>query len=142
MSKTYKVTFVVRIVNFLAERLVDLNVGPRHRYLLTVHGRRTGRPYTTPVAIVDHGTKRYLVAPYGEVAWVRNVRAHGRATIRRGRHAEQVTISEVPVGDRPPILQKYLALEPITRAYFLSSATSPVEDFRQDAAAHPVFLVT
>src|SRR5205809_7022869 len=68
--------------------------GPPGICLLIVPGRRSGRPHSTPVTVVEHDGARWLVAPYGEVGWVRNVRAAGRVTLTRGR-SEELTAVEV-----------------------------------------------
>ena len=47
-----------------------------HTYVLAVRGRKSGKRYETPVSLIENG-ERWLVAPYGEVAWVRNARAAG-----------------------------------------------------------------
>jgi hypothetical protein len=39
-------------------------------------------PHTNPVVPIDYDDKRWLVAPYGAVAWVRNARAAGRVSLR------------------------------------------------------------
>ncbi|HEX4205942.1 MAG TPA: nitroreductase/quinone reductase family protein, partial [Ktedonobacteraceae bacterium] len=64
MTKTYHVTFLVRLGNLLATTMarMGLKMGPIQ--LLTVHGRKSGEPRTTPVAVVEQNGKRYLVAPY------------------------------------------------------------------------------
>jgi deazaflavin-dependent oxidoreductase (nitroreductase family) len=41
-----------------------------HTYVLTTIGRKTGRPRSTPVTLVEKGDQRWLVAPYGPVSWV------------------------------------------------------------------------
>jgi deazaflavin-dependent oxidoreductase (nitroreductase family) len=57
--------------------------------LVAIRGRRSGLPRTTPVAIIDVSGRRWIWAPWGEVHWVRNLRAAGRATITvRGRREE------------------------------------------------------
>jgi deazaflavin-dependent oxidoreductase (nitroreductase family) len=54
--------------------------------LVTVRGRKSGVPRTTPVAIIDVSGRRWIWAPWGEVNWVRNLRAARHATITvRGR---------------------------------------------------------
>ena len=54
--------------------------------LLTVRGRKSGLPRTTPLAIIDVAGRRWLWSPWGDVQWVRNLRAAGSATITvRGR---------------------------------------------------------
>ena len=57
--------------------------------LITIRGRKSGLPRTTPVAIIAVAGRRWVWAPWGEVHWVRNLRAAGRATITlRGRKEE------------------------------------------------------
>jgi len=141
MTSTYRVTRGVRVINQLARALIRLGLGPQSRYLLTVSGRKTGQPYTTPVTIVEHNHTRWLVAPYGEVNWVRNARAAGRVTLRRGRRVESVAVVEVEAQARAPILQKYLRLEPVTQPYFEARPESPLDAFAAEAARHPVFRI-
>src|SRR5205823_1266814 len=63
-----------RIGNAVVALLVRIGLGPKDTYLLTVPGRRTGKPYTTPVTLVQTGEGRWLVAPYGAVSGVRSGR--------------------------------------------------------------------
>ena len=75
MAATYRLSLWRRGVNALVRVLLGWGLGPRHTYLLTVRGRKSGRLYSTPVTLVEQRGQRWLVAPYGEVAWVRNARA-------------------------------------------------------------------
>src|SRR5437773_4598060 len=70
-----------------------LPAGPN--VLLTVRGRRTGRPHSTPVAMWELGDRRFVQASFGEVNWVRNLRASGEAVIRRGRWSLAVSATEL-----------------------------------------------
>ena len=70
MAATYRLSAWRRAVNGAVCGLLGL--GPRHTHLLTVPGRRTGQPRSTPVTLVVEGPHRWLVAPYGAVGWVRN----------------------------------------------------------------------
>jgi deazaflavin-dependent oxidoreductase (nitroreductase family) len=63
--------------------------------LITIRGRKTGLPRTTPVAIIAVAARRWIWAPWGEVNWVRNLRAAGRATITLRRRSEQVRATEL-----------------------------------------------
>jgi len=67
---------------------------------------------------------------------VRNARAAGRVTLRRGRRVESVAVVEVEPQERSPILQKYLRLEAITQPYFDARPESAL-----DAFGHPVFRI-
>jgi hypothetical protein len=68
------------VINGCVKGLLRIGVAGRHTYLLGVRGRRSGRTYSTPIILVENGD-RWLVAHYGEVSWVRNVRAAGEATL-------------------------------------------------------------
>jgi deazaflavin-dependent oxidoreductase (nitroreductase family) len=63
--------------------------------LVTIRGRKSGLPRTTPVAVIEVSGRRWVWAPWGDVHWVRNLRAAGRATIKvRGRN-EEFTATEL-----------------------------------------------
>jgi len=94
MAQVYRLTRARRLVNVVIRRLALLGLAGRHTYLLTVPGRSTGRLYSTPVILVENG-ERWLVAPYGDVGWVRNARAAGEVTLRRGRQTETLKIEEI-----------------------------------------------
>jgi deazaflavin-dependent oxidoreductase (nitroreductase family) len=87
MAATHRLSFWRRLLNRLVRTLLHVGPGPRHTYLLTVRGRRSGTLYSTPVTLIETGGQRWLVAPYGEVSWVRNARAARQVTLSRGRHS-------------------------------------------------------
>jgi len=88
------VTFFTPIAKFLLGAGVPLGFNG----LMTVRGRKSGEPRTTPVAIINVSGRRWVWAPWGSVQWVRNLRAAGRATITvRGRE-EDVRATEL---DKP-----------------------------------------
>ncbi len=74
--------------------------------LLTVAGRVTGRPHTTPVSGFAHGGSYVLVGSGGgstaEPQWMRNLRAASRAHIqvRTRQHDVTVRIAEGEERDR------------------------------------------
>jgi deazaflavin-dependent oxidoreductase (nitroreductase family) len=130
-----------RAVNRLVRLLLRLGWGPEGTFLLTVPGRRSGAPRSTPVTLVEEGGRRWLVAPYGEVAWVRNVRAAGKAALARGGHKEEVALREVDGEEAAPVLKLYVTRVPITRPYFDVRPESDLEAFRAEAPRHPVFAI-
>src|SRR5262249_59595722 len=91
---------------------------------------------------VEDGDRRWLVAPYGEVAWVRNLRATGRATLSRGRRVEEISVREIGADDAAPVLRMYVRRVPITQAYFDPAPASDLDAFRAQHPRHPVFAVT
>jgi deazaflavin-dependent oxidoreductase (nitroreductase family) len=141
MAVTYRLGRWRRMLNVLVRALLHVGLGPRHTYLLTVHGRRSGTPYSTPVTLVEEGTHRWLVAPYGEVSWVRNARAAGQVTLSRGRHTETVVIAELGPDGAAPVLKQYVTELPITRPFFDAKPHSPIEVFVAEAHRHPAFRI-
>jgi deazaflavin-dependent oxidoreductase (nitroreductase family) len=119
--------------------IVRLGLMP-HTYLLETRGVRSGRRRTTPVTLVeDEG--RWLVAPYGVRAWVRNVRASRAGRLRRGRRTLDVRFEEVDADQAATVLQRYWQQVSITRPYFDVGASPDLAAFRRVVPAHPVFRV-
>jgi deazaflavin-dependent oxidoreductase (nitroreductase family) len=141
MSKTYQVTPTVRFVNRMMRLMIRFNLAPKGYYLLTIQGRKSGKLYSTPVALVEQGNQRWLVSPYGEVAWLRNARAAGHVTLSRSGKSETVKIIEQGPEASAPVLKQYLAKEGITQPYFDVRPDSPIEAFVAEAPKHPVFLL-
>ena len=117
-----------KVVNPLLSRLHTGGVAT-----LTVAGRVSGRPRSVPVIPVTVADRRYLVAPYGESDWVRNLRAAGKGMLRSRRESESFHATEVPAEERTQILDAYgnVTGKTVERCF----ATLP------DAADHPVFRV-
>ena len=146
MAKTYRVTFAVRASNWMVAILLraGLKMGFKHfpMVLLTVRGRKSGQPRATPVVIDERGDQRYLVGTFGNVNWVRNLRAAGEATLTRGRRAEQVAVVELTPAEAAPFLKQIISTAPgFIRGYFDVTADSSLEEFEREAPRHPVFLV-
>ena len=85
----------VPLFNRLAKPLIALGVPMGPDVLITVRGRKTGMPRTTPVTICEYGGRRGFISPFGETNWARNLRAAGIATIRFGRRSESVRTVEL-----------------------------------------------
>jgi len=118
-----------------------MGIGSDCDVLLTVAGRRSGIERTTPVTLVRDGASRWLVAPYGEVSWVRNIRAAGAAKLTRGRRSETVTVTELGAAESAPVLKAYIAKVAVTRPFFDAKPDSSIAEFEAEASRHPVFLV-
>lgn len=141
MTKTYRVNAATRIINGAFGLMTRLGLGERYRHNLAVGGRKTGRVYSTPVDVIEHEGARYLVAAYGVVNWVRNVRASGEAALSRGRQRETVKVTEVIGRGAVPVLRRYFEQVPVTRDYFGFGASSSDDDVLRGLANHPVFRV-
>jgi deazaflavin-dependent oxidoreductase (nitroreductase family) len=94
-TRTTRLPSWVPFFNPIARRLIAAGVPMGPDVLLTVRGRKSGLPRTTPVAICEHAGRRGLISPFGETDWVRNLRAAGRATITVRRRTEEVTAVEL-----------------------------------------------
>jgi len=111
MTRPGRVPGYVPFVNAIARPLLAAGFPLGFNGLLTIRGRKSGLPRTTPVAIIDVSGRRWVWAPWGEVHWVRNLRAAGRATITvRGRE-EAVSATE---------------LDPTQRVQFFRDALGPL----------------
>jgi len=120
--------------------LVRLGLALPHNYLLVVRGRKTGNEYSMPVDLLVFDGRRFLVAPRGETQWVRNVRAAGEVTLRKGVHVESA--AAVPVGDeeKPKLLKAYLdRFSRTVSRYFPLPPGAPLEAFLPLAPRYPVF---
>jgi len=103
----------INLFNAIAKPLLAAGMPMGFNGLLTVPGRKTGVPRTTALAIIEDGGRRWVWSPWGEVQWVRNLRAAGRATIAvRGRH-EEVEARELDALERVAFFRD--ALEPVAR---------------------------
>ena len=90
--------------------VMRLAAGRRHWYAGALHhvGRRSGRPYVTPLVAEPIPGGFVIPLPYGaDVDWLRNLRAAGRATlVVEGR---EHTIDEpvvVPAREALPIVRE------------------------------------
>lgn len=137
-------TFVDRVNDAIITALLRTGVRLGTAALLTVRGRKSGQPHTVPVLPVEQGGQRWLVAPYGEVQWVRNIRAAGTATLTRGRHSETISVTELSVQEAAPILKRYLVIQHAAdvQSSFAATKDSPLEAFEHEAVRHPVFKIT
>ena len=72
---------------------VGLRTGPVR--VLTVPGRRSGTPRSTPVTPIEVEGRRFVVAALPRADWARNARAAGRGELARGRRRTPVVLREV-----------------------------------------------
>jgi deazaflavin-dependent oxidoreductase (nitroreductase family) len=84
------------VLKFLLAHGVPLGVNG----LVTIRGRKSGQPRTTPLAILSVSGRRWVWAPWGDVDWVRNLRAAGRATITVRQQTEAVRATELDAAQR------------------------------------------
>ncbi len=156
MAKQYRVGVFERINNAMISFLLHLGIKIWSFSLLTVRGRKSGKPIETPVAIFVQDRKRYLISPYGIVNWVRNLRAAaGEATLTRGRRTEKIHAVEREPKAAAPVFRDALRSGPpgipavifrVYRALFVvpylgGTENSSLEEFEREVLTHPVFLL-
>ena len=156
MPKQYRVGPFVRANNAVMRALIGVGVRIGTFAILTVSGRKSGRPVDVPLVVFPHGDNRYLVASYGVVNWVRNLRAaDGQAQLRRGSESETITAIELSPQEAGPVLCASLRSGPpgvprpivrVFRRYFVLpyldvDMDSSDIDFVRSARNHPVFRV-
>lgn len=141
MAKKFRMTFGRRLEKRIWPVLLRFNIAPPSMVMLTVRGRNTGRMHSTPVDPVELNGQRYLVAPYGEVQWVRNARAAGEVTLSRGGKSETVRIVEASPEEAAPVLKQYITRGWISRPYFDVGPGSSMDEFAAEAPFHPVFRI-
>jgi hypothetical protein len=92
--------------------------------------------------MADVDGRWYLVSMLGACGWVANVRAAGGEAVLRRRGRRQVTLSEVPVGERAAVLARYVDRVPGGRPHLPVGRGSPLAAFEGVVADYPVFEVT
>jgi deazaflavin-dependent oxidoreductase (nitroreductase family) len=134
---------VARVLNTVQAKLAGHGIGPSRVVTLDIRGRKTGRIISMPVVVADYDGGRYLVSMFGNNStWVRNVRAAGGDAVIRHRTREAVHLHELPAGQRPPILKRYLELAPGARPHIPVDRTAPLSEFERIAADYPVFRIS
>jgi deazaflavin-dependent oxidoreductase (nitroreductase family) len=83
---------------------LGINFGP---VVLTVPGRKSGKPRSTPVTPMTVDGQRYVVAGLPGSDWAANARAAGEATLQVGRHTERVRMIEMSTEEARPLLRAF-----------------------------------
>ena len=97
----------------ILKRLLAARVPLGLNGLVTIRGRTSGLPRTTALAVIQVDGRRWVWAPWGEVHWVRNLRAAGRATVTFRGRSEDVTATELDQTQRVEFFRE--VLNPVAR---------------------------
>ncbi|MDT5009574.1 MAG: hypothetical protein QOH57_1191 [Mycobacterium sp.] len=107
---------------FIASTRLGLPAMGRERpVVLTVPGRKSGKPRSTPVTPMYIDGQRYVVEGFPGADWAKNARAAGEATLRQGRQSEQVRVVELPAEEARPLLRAFPTQVP-TGVEFMKNA--------------------
>jgi deazaflavin-dependent oxidoreductase (nitroreductase family) len=127
-----------KVINRLTTWLTRLGVGRSET--MTTTGRKSGQPREVPVSPIEIDGEEYIVAPYGEVSWVHNVRADPVVTLRSGRRARKCRLVEV-TDEAAQVVKSYWDRERFPRKYMDVPGEGAVEDFAGVSGRFPVFRV-
>jgi deazaflavin-dependent oxidoreductase (nitroreductase family) len=136
----------IRSANHLVGPLIKAGLPMGSMALLTVRGRRSGTPRTTPVYLSSHGEGWSLGSPFGAVDWVKNLRAAGVAEITMRRKTLRVESHELGLEEAAPLLKASLAeAGPVARkvlgGYFDVPFDAPLTEWTIEAKRHPTFVL-
>ncbi|WP_037346463.1 nitroreductase family deazaflavin-dependent oxidoreductase [Sciscionella sediminilitoris] len=123
---------------------------------LTVPGRTTGEPRRAVVNVLRHEGADYLVAPRGQVQWVRNLRAAGGGRLRLGRTVREFTATELTDErltentllaentEKPAVLRAYVRRWKFEIGVFFTDIgpEDSLDRWAGVAARYPVFRLT
>jgi deazaflavin-dependent oxidoreductase (nitroreductase family) len=104
----------VRLFSPVLKFLLAARIPLGFNRLVTIRGRKSGLPRTAGLAVVEVEGRRWVWAPWGEVHWVRNLRAAGRATIAMHGRKEEVTATELDPTQRVEFFRHVLG--PLARS--------------------------
>ena len=74
--------------------------------------------------------------------WVRNVRASGIATLRRGEDTHVYDVVELEPANSVKVIREYVRSVPVTKAYWNVNEHSTDDEVVKDAHSHPVFRLS
>ena len=100
--------FTKHVFNRLVAWLTRIGISVAGSRELRVRGRTSGEWRRTPVNLLHHDGRRYLVAPRGRTQWVRNLEAAGSGELRVGRRVETFHATPVADAEKVDILRDYL----------------------------------
>jgi deazaflavin-dependent oxidoreductase (nitroreductase family) len=95
----------------MAVQKLGIPTGPA--MVLTVPGRKTDKPRSTPMTPFEHDGRLYVVAGYPGADWASNARAAGAGMLSRGRKSRRVKIVELDTAQSRPVLRAFAVKVPV-----------------------------
>lgn len=89
--------------------------------VLTVPGRKSGEPRSTPATPFTLHDDLYVVGGFPKADWVLNARAAGAGTVTRGRKAQRVSFVELTAEQARPVLRAFPDKVPAGVGFFKRS---------------------
>lgn len=100
-------------MNKIVKGLQKLGIHTGPAMVLTVPGRKSGRPRSTPMTPFEFRGGLYTVAGFPRADWAANARAAGVGTLSRGRKSRRVRIVELTPAEARPVLRAFPVEVPI-----------------------------
>lgn len=95
----------------MAVQRLGIPTGPA--MVLTVPGRKSGQPRSTPMTPFEFRGGLYAVAGYPGADWAANARAARTGTLSRGRRSREVRIVELTPEEARPVLREFSVKVPV-----------------------------
>lgn len=135
MAKEYRAPKLINRIVMLINR-----TGLGRSATLTTTGRHSAEPRKTPISPIEVDGVEYVVAPYGSVGWVYNVRANPDAVMTSGGDVRECRLVEV-TGEAAEVVKAYWDKESFPRPYMDVPEDPTADDFAAKAESFPVFRV-
>lgn len=138
-------------VTWILKGLLRLGVPKGPMVLLTVRGRKSGQPRTTPVDLFEGKGRSFLVSTHRQESsnWVRNLRAAGEGIVSRGHSRRPINVVELAPDEAGKVLKEVLSPRLamplrgfVLRRTFSVRPDAPLSDFVTAASSHPVFEIS
>ncbi|OBK87018.1 nitroreductase family deazaflavin-dependent oxidoreductase [Mycolicibacter sinensis] len=100
-------------VNKVMIGLQKLGIPTGPPMVLTVPGRKSGQPRSTPMTPFTHDGQLYTVAGFPNADWALNARAAGSGTLSHGRKRRPVRIVELSAEAARPVLRAFPVQVPV-----------------------------
>jgi deazaflavin-dependent oxidoreductase (nitroreductase family) len=94
-------------MNKVVKGLQKLGIHTGPAMVLTIPGRKSGRPRSTPMTPFEFQGGLYTVAGFPRADWARNARAAGAGTLSHGRKSRRVKIVELSPDEARPVLRAF-----------------------------------
>jgi deazaflavin-dependent oxidoreductase (nitroreductase family) len=107
----------LKTMNRVVKGLQKLGIKTGPAMVLTVPGRKTGRPRSTPMTPFTYRGDLYTVAGYPGADWAANARAAGSGTLSRGRKSREIRIVELNADESRPVLREFPVQVPVGVAF-------------------------
>lgn len=107
----------LRPMNRVLRAVQKLGIPTGPAMVLTVPGRKTGKPRSTPMTPFTYHGNLYTVAGYPGADWAANARAAGVGTLSHRRKTRRISIVELDAEESRPVLREFPTQVPVGVAF-------------------------